>query len=54
MLLRRSVEVVRALLWLASGRFLAGIGRVVPSEICRKAHNQIRCIGPYGLQLRLL
>lgn len=36
MRLRRGVEVGRALLWLASGRFLVSVGRVVPSKFVER------------------
>lgn len=34
---RRGVEAVTALLWLASGRFLAGIGRVIDPNLSKAA-----------------
>lgn len=37
MRLRRGVEVGRALLWLASGRFLVSVGRVVPPNLSKGA-----------------
>lgn len=48
MLLRRGVEVVRALLWLASGRFLAGIGRVVPSEFVERRTTRFGVLDRMG------
>lgn len=40
MRLRRGVEAVAALLWLASGRFLPGIGRVIASELSKGAQPE--------------
>lgn len=48
MRLRRGVEVVRALPWLASGRFLAGIGRVVPSEFVERRTTRFGVLDRMG------
>lgn len=48
MRLRRGVEVVRALLWLASDRFLASIGRVVPSKFVERRTTRFAVLERMG------
>lgn len=50
---RRGVEAVTALLWLASGRFLAGIGRVIAPNLSKAAQPK-SVYGTHGQQLRVL